>query len=50
MPFFGDKRLEQPDGGTVNVASNESHPNALVPGQGLQITDEIVPFPLHDLT
>jgi hypothetical protein len=45
--FTGDESLEQPDGGTVNIAGNESHPNALVPSQGLQIGDEIVPFPLR---
>jgi len=45
--FTGDKRLEQPDGGTVNVASNESDPNTLVPSQTLQIIDESVSFPLR---
>jgi len=45
--FTRDERLEQPDGGTVNVAGNESNPNAMVPGQALQITDKSVSFPLH---
>ena len=45
--FTGDKCLEQPDGRTVNIASNKSHPNPLIPGQVLQIADESVSFPLH---
>jgi len=39
--------LEQPDGRTMNIASNESNPNTLVSGQDLQITDKSVSFPLH---
>jgi len=42
--FGGDERFEQPDGGTVNMTGNKSHPNTLVPGQALQIDDEIASF------
>jgi hypothetical protein len=33
--FCGDKRLEQPDGRAVNIASDEGYTDALVPGRGL---------------
>ena len=33
--FCGDKSLEQSDGCTVDIASNESHPDALFPGHVL---------------
>ena len=45
--FVGDERLEHSNGRTMNVASNECDPNALVLRQGLQITDEIISFPLR---
>lgn len=45
--FGGNEGLEQPDGGTVNIAGNESYPDALNHGQALQIADESVSFPLH---
>ena len=44
-----DERLEQPNSCTVNVTGDECHPDALVPGYVLQITDEKVSFPLHGL-
>ena len=47
--FTGDKRLEHPNGCAVNIASDESHPNTLVLGQGLKITDESVSFLLRGL-
>lgn len=43
----GDERLEQPDGRTVDIASDESHSNTVISGQALQIGDEIIPFFLH---
>lgn len=46
--FCSDKCLEQSNGRTVNIASNERYPDALVPGHALQVTDEIVSFPLHE--
>ena len=42
-----DKRLEQSNDCTVDIAGNKSHPNTAVPGQTLQIGDEIVSFPLR---
>ena len=33
--FTGDKRLEHPDGGTVNITGNEGHPNTLIPSEAL---------------
>ena len=41
------KCLEHPDGRATNVASDESHPNALVLGQRLQIANKSVSFPLR---
>jgi hypothetical protein len=45
--FTGGKCLEQPDGRATNVAGNESHPNALVLGQRLQIANKSISFPLR---
>jgi len=45
--FGGDKRLEQPDGGTVNITGDKGHPDTLVSGQALQIGDESVSFLLY---